>query len=148
MEAREEPAGLVREWIRVHQVCWELMPYHEMHEHAKIQVGFELTLFARHVEPLSNDPGCPECSRIYERLHEIALRALPKDVHAGCVEVSPFDAAFHLRPETGWLPEVTLTLQLVHKHGTLAGADEQRWAVEIQQQLRSLGIQPKAWSRR
>src|SRR5881396_608543 len=67
----------MRAWIREHQVCWELSPRVEFDQHRRVQVGFDLTLLARHPEGLGDGPGCETCRRHYETLREIALARVP-----------------------------------------------------------------------
>jgi hypothetical protein len=133
-------------WITEHRVCWELSPRVEVHEHKKIQVGYDLTLFARHPESWKDEPGCQHCLQHYETLKEIALQALPQ-THASRCEFAPFDASFHLRPEANWEPEVQLDVAILHRDSTFADVDEDErtLAAAIEQGLKRLGAKPKAW---
>ena len=138
----------LRGWVREHRVCWELSPLSELDHHARVPVGYELRLFARHAPAVKADPGCAECRDLYEKLKAIALYALPREHRPTRYEVAPFDASFHLRPESGWVPEVQLTLAIVHREGYLRPIDdcETKCAREIEDRLRALGAQSKAWS--
>jgi hypothetical protein len=138
----------LRAWIREHRVCWELAPRFEVHDHRRIQVGFDLTLLARHPASLRDEPGCEECYRHYETLREIAQIVLPKGIHPTRCEFTPFDAAYHLRPETQWAPEIELTVEITHRDATFGDVDddERRCAAEIEEGLRRLGARPRVWS--
>jgi hypothetical protein len=139
----------LRAWIREHRVCWELSPHVEVHEHSRVQVGFDLTLSARHPEGLADGPGCQICRRHYETLCEIAQAAVPKDEQATRCVFAPFDASVHLRPETRWTPEIELNVAILHRDATFTDIDddERRCAAQIEQELRRLGAQPGTWAR-
>lgn len=135
-------------WIEEHRVCWELSPRFEVHEHRKIRVGFDLTLFARHPESWTDDPGCEQCFRHWETLKTIALAVLPRGAHPSRCEFSPFDASFHLRPETHWEPEVELSVAILHRDATFEDVDEdqRKVAAEIEEGLKRLGARPRVWA--
>ena len=138
----------LRAWIREHRVCWELIPRVEVHQHERVRVGFDLTLLARHPEGLGDGPGCDTCRRHYETLREIALAAVPKDAGPIRCQVDPFDASVHLRPETRWTPEIELNMAILHRDGTFDGVDEdeRHCAAAIEEELRRLGVRPRAGS--
>ena len=139
---------VLREWVKEHKVVWELAPWRELVDHHLTAVGFELDLFARHVPQTDRAPGCPGCVQLYEGLKEIALRALPKDARACRCEIEPFDSALRFRPESDRVPEVQLTIRIVHGEGYLRPVDEceRRCAQETERSLGRLGVQPKAWT--
>ena len=145
--APEETLG---KWVAQHKVCWELFPLVELDQHpnkapARVQVGFELMLYGEHAEGVKPSPGCPECVSLYDKLRAIAVFTLPKENRPSRYEISPFDHAFHLRSESEWVPEVQLTIRIIHGSDYFKGIDdcEKRCAEEIQGQLRALGAQPK-----
>lgn len=138
----------LRRWIRDHRICWEIAPLIEMNDGARMQVGFELRLFARHRPECHPAPGCPECRDLYEKLRVLAITVFPTETRPTRYDIAPFDASFHLRPESEWLPEVQLTVLIVHRDGYLMPVDacEGRCAKEIQESLHRLGARPKAWT--
>jgi hypothetical protein len=138
----------LRSWIVEHQVCWEVSPSFEFHAGRKIQVGFEVTLFARRPEALKDDPGDPVAEEIYGKLRELVLQALPQGIHPSRCDFAPFEATLHLRPERQWVPEVELRLQIVHRDSTFGEVDEdeRRCADQIQDALTRLGARPRVWS--
>ncbi len=142
------PEATLKDWVRQHRVTWELGPWQELVEHRPMTVGFELRLFGQHGPHVHASPGCRECVPLYERLRAIALAALPKEHRPTRYQIEPFDAAFRLRPESQWAPEVQLTMHIVHREGYLRplGECEKRCADEIQKALCGLGVQPKSWS--
>jgi len=140
--------GALRTWIQDHRVCWERASRLELRGHQRIQVGFDVTLFARHEQTHTDAPGCTECYRQYQQLREIAGLVLPKGIHPTQCAFSAFDASHHLRPETRWAPEVQLTIEITHRTDTFGDVDddERRCGAEIQEALRRLGVRPRVWS--
>jgi hypothetical protein len=133
----------LKAWIRQHEVCWELEPQFETHDHHKLQVGFGLTLLARPPSSCTLDPGCAGCAEVYGVLEEIARRVVPENAR---IEVEPFDGSFHLRPETSWAREVQLTVEILHFEGTFDPPDEgeRRYPAAIRRHLDTLGVQARS----
>ena len=135
-------------WVREHEVCWEVDPYFEVHHHERVQLGFSVTLVAR--PPASArgfDPGSDACAAVFETLREIVERVVPAGVR---FRIEPFDAAFHLRAETGWAPEVELTAEILHHEGTFTPLDaaERGQLALLVKRLTALGAQEQSWSGR
>ncbi len=137
----------LREWVARHKVCWEVAPLVERDGGRNVQVGYELRLFARHEAGAHPDPGCSKCEDVYGNLKAVALSALPHEERPSRYDIAPFDASFHLRPESEWVPEVQLTIQIIHRQGYFLPVDdcEKKCASKIQTCLRALGAQPKSW---
>ena len=146
--AKEEARGdgALRRWIRKHEVCFEILPHYEVHEGAKLQVGFDLTLYGRRRRQCRSDPGCPHCFKVYEGLKEVALQAIPLGVRC---EIGPFDASFHLRPENRFEPEVMLVVEILHG-ATFEAVDEaeRHQAKDVSGALTLLGVQHRVWVHR
>lgn len=138
----------LRTWIQEYRICWEVSPLTEMYQHKQVQVGFELHLFGRHPAKGTLGPGCSECHSLYQKLTAITLFALPKDIRPSRYEIDPYSADFRYRPESGWTPEVQLTLRVQHRTGYFDPIDpcEVRCSEEIQERLRGLGSPPNAWA--
>lgn len=143
-----ETVATIKEWVLMHKVTWEVGPWQELSEHQVMTVGFELRLFGQHEAHTHATAGCDNCASVFERLRAVALAALPKEHRPTTYVVEPSDGSFHHRPESGWTPEVQLTVHIVHREDYLSPVDacERRCAEEIQQALRGLGVQPKTWS--
>lgn len=141
-----DPDGRLAEWIREHKVTYEILPHFEMHGSARVRVGYDLTLSARHAS-LHEDPGCPECYRIHDTLRELVLKAFPEGQHASRVEIAPFHAALHMRPESKWSPEVLLEVEVTHAHGTFspAEAEDEACVRKAQEVLGALGVRSNVW---
>jgi hypothetical protein len=135
----------LRRWIVDHQVCWELSPHTELHLGVRVLTGADLELFAR--MPGELDPGSSACLEARDRLHEISLRAVPQGMR--CF-LSPFDAAFYLRPQMRFEPMIRLGVEIRHREGTFEPLDssEQRLLRIVRDRLADLGAAENAWSAR
>lgn len=142
-----ETEATIKEWVLKHRVTWEIGAWQELAEHQVMTVGFELRLFGQHEPHVHASAGCDNCAPVFERLRSIALAAFPKEHRPTTYEMAPSDRSLHHRPESGWTPEVQLTVHIVHREGYLRPIDacERRCAEEIQSSLRALGVPPKAW---
>ena len=138
----------LQSWIREHKVCWELLPHWMSDRGNRVQVGFELNLFAQHGPSVLASPGCPKCQDLFRVLQQIAQAALPTENRPTRYEICPFDSSFHLRPETRMKNEVQLTLLLIHRENVLDPVDdcEHKCATEIEERLKELGAQRRVWS--
>jgi hypothetical protein len=137
----------LRDWIREHKVTWETHPHYEMHAGGRVLVGMDLTLLARHPDPLHADPGCPECDAIHRALREIALAVVPQDEARFHVDIEPYRPALHMRPQTAWAPEIELDLE-IYGSRTFApmDQDEEHYVREVEHGLLRLGAQARNWS--
>jgi len=136
----------VRARIRAAKVCWEVAPHCEQHDHARVPVGFDLTLFARRPAGCTTDPGCAACVQAYAALRQIADAVLREGAP---YEIEPFDAAFQLRPENRWEPELRLVARVVHGHTfEPAGARERDQVRAVGNALTGLGAPERVWKQR
>ncbi len=136
----------VQGWAREHKAAWEVTPLVEMHKGERIQVGFELELYARvpaGVEP-TDEVALEE---LWDRLREIAESLLPLAGERGRIEIDPFEAAVRRRPEAELAPEVLLQARLFHAADyftAVAEADRQRIR-PIEERLSALGLRARSW---
>ncbi len=132
-----------QQWARATRASWELRPLVEMHEGRRVQVGFELDLYAR-LPDLSSQEESP-MEALWQRLREIA-ESLPALLATGArIEVEPFEAADRLRPETGFAPEVMLQARLFHAADYFAPvgeADRQQLKL-LEGRLSALGLRQR-----
>ena len=144
-ERPDDPASL-QAWVRGHKVAWEFQPLMEAVKGLGLKrTGLELHLFAEHggpAEPFAD---------LYEGVRRIAESASPTDGGV-LVEVMPFDATERLRPETGYTPEVQVTVcftpadpNAVETEIEAAQGFLERLQAAIESKLRGLGVQPRAW---
>ena len=95
-----EPAEC-RAWAQQVKAAWEVTPLIEMERGQQVQVGFELSLFAR--VPAEAAPGAVRetaVGALWDRLREIAESLVPLAGPDARIELDPFEDADRLRPET------------------------------------------------
>jgi sugar phosphate isomerase/epimerase len=146
MENRPDDVASLQAWVRGHKVAWEFQPLMEAVKGLGLKrTGLELHLFAEctsaEAEPLAD---------VYERVRRIAEMASPADAGV-LVEVMPFDAAERLRPETGYAPEVQVTVcftpadpSAVETQIEASAGFLERLQATIERKLRDLGLQLRA----
>ena len=134
-----------REWSRAHKAAWELLPLVEMQDHVRMQVGFQLELYARIPRGLAGEASDNVVPELWDRLREI-VESLAAEAFAR-LEFEPFDDAGRLRPETGFAPEVLLQARLFHPSDYVAPVDEddRRRLKPIEDRLRDLGFRERSW---
>jgi len=137
-----------RTWAQKAKAAWEVTPLIEMERGAPVQVGFQLSLYAR--VPTDIPPG-PErqaaIEGLWDRLREIAESLLPLAGGDGRIEVDPFEAAARLRPETQFAPEMLLTARLFHGSDLLQPIEpgEREQLKPLEDRLHELGLKPRSW---
>jgi hypothetical protein len=137
-----------RAWARQVKAAWEMSPLIQQQKGGRIQVGFELGLFAR--IPTEIPPG-PErqaaVEALWDRLREIAESLLPLAGGDGRIEVDPFEAAARLRPETQFAPEMLLTARVFHGSDlTLPAKEGDRERLKpLEDRLQDLGLKARSW---
>jgi hypothetical protein len=141
--------GECRTWAQEAKAAWELTPLIEMERGAQVQVGFELSLFARVPAGLGAGPErLAAVEGLWDRLREVAESLLPLMGADGRLEVDPFEAAARLRPETQFAPEVLLSARLFHGPDLLAPVqpgDRERLK-PLEERLQELGLRSNTWS--
>ena len=142
-----DPAGC-RDWAAQVKAAWELAPLIEMARGEEIQVGFELSLYARAPGDVAADlERQTVVEGIWDRLREIAESLVPLVGPDGRLELDPFDDAARLRPETGFAPEVLLSARLFHGSDLLvpAKAGDSERLKPLEERLRELGLRSRCW---
>jgi len=73
-------------------VRYEVWPHWEIHEDARVMVGFNLELLGTYEHGQSPlGPGAQSGGQTYEDLKRIAFGILPKEVRPSYYEIEPFD---------------------------------------------------------
>jgi hypothetical protein len=133
------------DWVRTHQVCWEFQPLKEMVKGTGVrQTGLELLLYAQHGGAPHLDPVAPEHTEMFVKLHELAEHVLPPGHTLAHFAIEPFDSSEHLRPETGWEPEVQVRVMITPEDPEVS--IDKALVAEIERRLRDLGAQPRVWA--
>jgi hypothetical protein len=137
-----------RTWAQQAKAAWEVTPLIELEKGVQVQVGFQLTLFAR--MPTDLPPGDERqaaVEKLWDRMREIAESLLPLAGADARVEVDPYEAAARLRPETQFAPEILLSARLFHGSNLLAPvqAGDRERLKPIEDRLHELGLKPRSW---
>jgi hypothetical protein len=137
-----------QDWARLNKAAWEIAPLVEMHKGERMQVGFELSLYAR-LPPEAQASAAEEAALegLWDRLREIAESLLPIAGSGARIEIDPFEAAGRLRPETNFAQEVLLTARLFHASdyfAPVAEADRERMK-PLEARLAELGLRQHGW---
>ena len=151
-DQRARDLASIQAWVRGHKVAWEVQPLMEAVKGRGLRrTGLELHLFASAGGAAPAGAEDKPFADLHERVCRIAEMALPEDAKV-LVEVLPFDAAEHLRPETGYEPEVQVTVcftpgdpEAVETEIEAAPGFIERLQTAIERKLRDLGLQPRAW---
>lgn len=136
-----------RAWAAENRACWELVPLVERHQGQAVQVGFELSLFARIPDLHASDERPAAVVALWDRLRDVALSLAPLVGGDARIEVDPFDAAGRLRPETQFAAEVMLQARIFHSSDYFAPASaaDREHLRPLERRLGELGLRAKAW---
>ncbi|HYN05609.1 MAG TPA: hypothetical protein VE359_24395 [Vicinamibacteria bacterium] len=137
-----------RTWAQQSKAAWEVTPLVEMERGSQVQVGFELSLYAR--VPTDVPPGSERDAAfeaLWDRLRGIAESLVPLAGKDARIEVDPFEAAARLRPETQFAPEILLSARLFHGSDLLAPMKpgERELLRPLEDRLHELGLKPRSW---
>jgi hypothetical protein len=136
-----------RAWAERHRAAWELAPLEEMHRGQKMQVGFDLQLYARIPAGAPGPDQDAAVMAIWDRLREIADSLVLEEPAGDRLEVEAFDLARRLRPETNFEAEVLLTARIVHAADYFepVSADDRKHLQPLEERLRELGLRHRSW---
>ena len=128
-----------RAFARSHRVSAEVSPHYEIHDHRRIQTGFDLTLLGIPPPGCSGDPGCQECERVHDLLRLTAVKVVPE---AWRHLDAPFEAAFHYRADTRWRPEIEAVVQMFPYDQTWGAVDAAalREIPGVRERLHEIGV--------
>jgi hypothetical protein len=134
----------LREWIAHARATYEVSPHVEMNGTVARRVGLDVTLRANRSDECTGDPTCEACDQTIERLQAIACEAVPPGADH---EIAPDDHAFHLRPETGFAPELELTVAVFYGPSAFdeAGAESATLSHRMTKALEGMGVQPRVF---
>jgi hypothetical protein len=137
----------LRAWIRAHHVTWERQPRPELDTTHRLEARYDIALYAWQSVETYSPPGSPHCRELHDALRDLVTAAVAQSGNGAVesVEVSPFLPLVVMRPESGWVSEVEIDVELRSPHrppSAPAPADRFR-ALEIA--LARLGVQPGSW---
>ncbi len=135
-------------WAREHQACFELTPLVEMRGSERIQVGFNVDLYARF--PMEKDRGEARVQAAVETWNH--LKTLLETVAAGGqgkarLEFDQMRTAAIMRQENKLQPEVNLRARVFHADDYFAPvtAEERSRLPSLEERLRALGLRVRNW---
>ena len=72
---------------------------------------------------------------------------MPKEERASRYEIEPYDHALHESPQRKFVPEVVLSMKILHRHGFDKPVDEceERCLKEMRSKLAELGVRAGEW---
>lgn len=135
-------------WAREHQACFELTPLVEMRGAERIQVGYNVDLYARF--PMHKERGEERTQAAVEiwnhlrTLLETAAKGAKSDAR---VEIDQMRTAAIMRQENKLQPEVNLRGRVFHAADYFAPvtAEERARMPSFEERLRVLGLRVKSW---
>jgi hypothetical protein len=137
----------LKEWVHRHRVTWESLPHREA-VHGEIPyVGYDLVLSAACIGPGPWDPAGLECVEMFRRLQELAAHVVPA-AGGEAVQTDAFEPMLHLRPATGFAPEIQLVITVRHDdHDYFDGVDarEMECLRRLESALQPWGVQHGTW---
>jgi hypothetical protein len=147
-EDSNETVKQLKDMVEMHQICYEVWPELSMVKGAQVKVGFDLELVGTHEHGTSTlSPGCPRCIRTFEDLRQIAEWIMPTEERASSYEIEPYDHALHESAQRKFVPEVVLSMKILHRHGFDQPVDEceERCLKEMSSKLAELGVRAGEW---
>ena len=144
----DEIVKRLKDMVEMHHVCYEIWPELLIVKGRQVKVGFDLELAGTHEHGISTlTPGCPRCIRTFEDLRQIAEWIMPKEERPSRYEIEPFDRALHESAQRKFVPEVVLSMKILHRHGFDQPVDacEERCLKEMRGKLAELGVRAGEW---
>ena len=147
-EDSDETVKRLKDMVEMHHVCYEIWPELLMVKNRQVKVGFNLELAGTHEHGTSTlSPGCPRCIRTFDDLRQIAEWIMPKEERPSRYEIEPYDRALHESAQRKFIPEVVLSMKILHRHGFDQPVDacEERCLKEMRVKLAELSVRAGEW---
>jgi hypothetical protein len=146
-DAMPEPAEdpQIAEFVRTHHVHFDVKPESAVRGAERVNVGFEVKLWAMHARGARVLPGCPKCSDLAGELRRVAEWAIPNEHRPTRVVIEPFQRALYDSKEVAGADEIAMSIRLIHREGYELPIDacEERCLKEIRERLRALKAQER-----
>jgi len=135
-------------WAREHQACFELTPLVEMRGSERIQVGFNVDLYARF--PMQKERGEERTQAavdIWTHLKTILETAAKGGRGEARFEIDQMRTAAIMRQENKLQPEVNLRGRVFHADDYFAPvtSEERSRLPSFEERLRALGLRVRNW---
>ena len=137
----------IAEWARANKACFETTPLTEMRGSERIQVGYNVDLYA--LAPMDKAPGEERRAagaEIWERLKAI-LEAATREGGAARFEVEPARVGAVMRQQNDLQPEVNLRARVFHADDYFKAVtnDERDRVPAFERRLTTLGLKHGRW---
>lgn len=135
-------------WARDHQACFELTPLVEMRGSKRIQVGFNVDLYAHFpVEKHEGEERAHAALEIWTRLRTILETAANGASGNARLEIDEMRSAAFMRQENKLQPEVNLRGRTFHAGDYLTPVtdDDRALLPTFEERLRALGLRMRNW---
>ena len=134
-------------WARTHKACFEMTPLTEMRGSERIQVGYNVDLYA--LLPMDKAPGEERTAagaEIWNRLKAIVEEATTEG-GAARFEVEAARVGAIMRQQNDLQPEINLRARVFHAADYFAAVtNEERDRVPaFEKRLTTLGLKPGRW---
>ena len=134
-------------WARDHQACFELTPLVEMRGSERIQVGFNVDLYARF--PMDKERGearTHAAVEIWTHLRTLLEAAAQVRNGNARMEVDQMRPGAIMRQENKLEPEVNLRGRVFHAEYFAPVTEEERARLpSFEERLRALGLRVRTW---
>ena len=135
-------------WAKESRVCFQATPLVELQGHERVQVGFNLTLYAAVSRTAAAGDERREAARkVKEEMREFLEQAVANHESVARTEVQPSGMEFVLRPENELRPEVSTTLRIFHADEYMKSvtADEREGLSRFEKRLMAMGLRQGHW---
>jgi len=135
-------------WARTRQACFELTPLTEMRGSERLQVGYNVDLYA--LLPMDTDRGEERGKaflEIWTKLKSVLETATREMVDGARTEVEPMRLAAVMRQENKLQPEVNLRARVFHGDNYLSSVtnDDRNRVPVLEERIRTLGLRHQKW---
>jgi hypothetical protein len=129
-------------WARAHKASFEIQPLVERHKGKQVEVGFEVSLFARMDRDVPAEEARPSNLAIYHKLREMLESLVPADHPVARLDVGPLRTAAKLRSKRDFAPEVELSARVIRRRETFepVAADARARLAFLEDGLLALGL--------
>jgi len=137
----------IAEWARTHKACFEMTPLTEMRGSERIQVGYNVDLYA--LLPMDKPAGEERRAagaEIWEKLKAV-VESATKDGGAARFEIEPARVGAIMRQQNDLQPEINLRARVFHADDYFkAVTNEERDRIPaFEKRLTAIGLKPGRW---
>jgi hypothetical protein len=134
-------------WAKERKVSFQATPLVELQGHDRIQVGFNLTLYAAVPPAPAGEERREAARKVKEEMREFLEQAVATHESVARTEVQPSGMELVLRPENELRPEVSTTLRIFHADEYLKSVtnEEREGLSRFEKRLTAMGLRQGHW---